>query len=397
MLRIRGVGWEFHRGMGTCTHRTGGAMTLACSVEDLVAVLRHNILAACEDPHHCVRLMVQGSRYWYTRLSAETVFESVVCVATDAASARALRRYNPKDAATPVSVCVCEALPPADDGAPRCLAQWMFRHDVIDGWRSVRYLFPLVWSSHTLTFDRLRGRSRVPAVTSRLYDLSLLPVVLAKVRHVVRGRTRTFRNPLHLHMVCSLAHVKSIARHYGAGLTDTLGALLVEAYFAADPSLKCATLANAVLFNMDASHGNRVCIRACTVPRKDRVGILAHLTTRSQRLTDRVMMAMTRLSVSGQLPSLIAQRFHSAHRNLDLLVSSMPGVDACVPRVVDLHVCRETSKWTPNIVYCVGVEDRLYLDFYWRVRDTFATQRFLQVLQSTFQPDILHTKLPQMY
>ena len=70
---------------------------------------------------------------------------------------------------------------------------------------------------------------------------------------------------------------------------------------------------------------------------------------------------------------------------------------ASTPDCADLHVVREYVTWAPNIVYCLGINGTLYLDFYWEVRPCFDEATFLKTLSEDMRATRFHTDLPTMH
>ena len=79
-FEIQGVGRCFSRGIptGEC-YRTGCIIHLAAHIRTVHETLRRNLLHDAASQSECtVRLMVQGTRYWYRTDAAEAVFEDTV-------------------------------------------------------------------------------------------------------------------------------------------------------------------------------------------------------------------------------------------------------------------------------------------------------------------------------
>ena len=72
-------------------------------------------------------------------------------------------------------------------------------------------------------------------------------------------------------------------------------------------------------------------------------------------------------------------------------------VDASTPTVLDLQVAREFTNWRPSICYALGVEDNLFLDFYWEVRPTFDENVFIETFKKLTNASVAHTNLPACY
>jgi hypothetical protein len=412
---IYGVGRNFNRGLGSEAYRTGGEMKMLCDVATVMDILRKNIVEACQDPEHSCRLFVQGSKFWFTKMPAEELCAQILMVADSPETARSIRTRDVWEDAAPCAICVCEARENAADGTPQSVVQWLFRHDVIDGWRSLRYLFTLAYAEKTMTFDRLKHRFQLKkdqakktnplvragkATGKALAAVALTPLALARVARIAHVNEYGERRKFYAHVVCDLETLKRIGRDEKLGpLTSVLSACFLRAYFAADPTAPRANVANAVLFNPDSPHGNHMCMKICSIARKGSTPqkTAKALARPSQAVADAWVVGVSRAYALCQLPRRMTKWIEERQKQLDFLISSLPGCDQSTPGVSDLHVCREFTTWAPNITYCLGINGSLYMDFYWEVRPCFDDACFLKVLSEAMRPTRVHTQLPSMF
>ena len=412
---IYGVGRNFYRELGVGAFRTGGEMKMRADVPTLMRILRKNIVEACQDPEHCVRLFVQGSKFWFTDVSGDELCDQILRVADSSTTARELRTQDHPDDMAPVAICVCEPREDAADGSPQTVVQWLFRHDVIDGWRSLRYLFTLAYEEKVMTYDKLRHRFELKKAKAKKANMlvkvgraagkalavtALSPMALVRLANISRAPSSGERKKFYAHVVCDLEHLKAMGREQKlGGLGNVLSASILEAYWVADPTVKRANVANAVLFNPDSPHGNHMGLKICSVPRS---GSTMRKTAKalgqpSQGVADALVVGVSRAYALGHLPKRVNSWLEERQKGLDFLVSSLPGCDTSTPAVSDLHVCREFTNWAPNIVYCLGVCGNLCMDFYWEVRPSFDEAAFLKELTTTLGAKRFHTELPAMY
>ena len=216
--------------------------------------------------------MVQGAQYWFSTNSPERIADSLIKVATDTKDARERRRSDAREDAVPASVCILE--PVEGSGGTRTLATWLFRHDVLDGWRCLRYLTSLLFAQTDLTVERLRARhaaKKRPSVARRLAGKAgatagvalLAPLAayrLAKLTRSPEPREGLGKFYLHAHVSVSALKELGKARRLGS-LTNTLTCAITAAYFAADPTTRRASVASNVLFDPDNPSGNHVCLK----------------------------------------------------------------------------------------------------------------------------------------
>lgn len=403
---------------------------MAASVDETLATLRKNIIIAAADPQATLRLMVQGAEFWFTTVSAERLFELTVIERGDDAYAR--RRSDSQHEVVPAAVCVVEPLPTADGSPPTgSMATWLFRHDVLDGWRCLRYLTTLSLAHTDLTMNRLKARheaklaarprgcqrlltSAVGAVTKVAVTSALAPAALARVAKIARAPSSPSPDvrKFYLHATVSVSGLKALgkARRLGS-LSATLTSAVTAAFFAADLERRRATVASNVLFDPDASAGNHVCLKVANVDvgeatqgissdeRAARVLASTARTLRapSQRLTDLWIAMASRKYVLGHLPARWNPAIEARQQSLDLLISNLPAFDKSTPIVQDLQVSRDYDNWAPSIVYAISVDDSIFLDFYCGVPRSFDGDVFIKTFTDITDATNVHTKLPTCY
>ena len=349
-------------------------------------------------------------------MPAEDLCAQILTVADSPETARRLRTRDAWEDAAPCAICVCEAREDAADGSPQSVVQWLFRHDVIDGWRALRYLFSLAYAEKVMTFDRLKHRFTLKKAQARkanpivragkatgrvLAAAALTPLALGRLARIAHVSKYGERRKFYAHVVCDLEKLKQIGVDGGLGpLTSTLSACILRAYFAADPTAPRANVANAVLFNPDSPHGNHMCMKICSIGRKGNTmqKTAKALARPSQTVADAWVVGVSRAYALGHLPARVNKWIEERQKQLDFLISSLPGADSSTPGVSDLHVCREFTTWAPSIVYCLGINGWLYLDFYWEVRPSFdeACFRMNERRKEQKMPRGLQVKLPHL-
>eukprot|EP00966_Prymnesium_polylepis_P197664 4580557-Prymnesium_polylepis.1 len=314
---IYGIGRNYNRELGVGAFRTGAAIRLNTTREALLATVKRNIEEAAKDPQATVRLMVQGNQFWFSEAVASEIFARTVMEgnADDAKAERLRSEYN---ATTPASVCVIEEFGESD-----CLATWLFRHDVIDGWRCLRYLTPLTLETTDLTMSRLMSRAAKPPqktggleralalclagsnkVVQAAAPIALAPAAVGRIAQLAMPPPPCDeKHKFYAHIVCDLPALKRMGREKGLGsLNTTLTACVTEAFFAADPEASSALVGANMLFDADATDGNHMCLKAVRHRRGATMQAMAQKeAAQSQKLADAWVGAVSRKYALGQL------------------------------------------------------------------------------------------------
>lgn len=250
--KITGIGRNFYRELGLKAFRTACTVTMASNFEDTMATLRRKITASLDDPKSTCRLFVQGDRFWYSDSPAEELLDAILFKG-EVGTAHAERfRDGHGELALPAAICVVEPAPASDSAAADrpTLVTWLFRHDVIDGWRVLRYLCTLMMERCDLTLDRLRQRHREKRASQKEVGTgvkiargvgavcgvtALAPLAAYRLLSVASGPSRKVdRRQYYMHAVCSLARLKELSsQHRLGGVTTALTACIAAAYFAA--------------------------------------------------------------------------------------------------------------------------------------------------------------------
>jgi hypothetical protein len=430
------MGINFRRPLGLTTFRCACSIGLDSTLDEAYLTLRRKLLKLLEDPQATVRLMVQGERYWFSDASSASILEQVLIIDREGQGlARAVRFSDGKgEKAVPAAICVLEpyvghvrssADVEANVGAGQAVGRavtytWLFRHDVIDGWRVLRYLCPCILEECPLTFERLKQKheagkrkaaSRSTAAKLANTSKTLCGAVAVSPYALYRLARLGFASPplgprrqFYLHATVSLKKLKEIAATHKIGSpSTTLTACIAAAFFAADPTRDRCVVGSNVLFDPDAPAGNHVCVKMASLDRpqfSDR-SVLTRaartLNAASQSLVDLFVGNVTRSFVKGRLPHMVARAIERSHSAMDFLVSNLPAFDSASPNVFDLQTLRECSEWTPSIVYVIGVGDELYCDFYWRVPSSFSTDAFMRTFTSVSGAYHVHTQLADSY
>ena len=436
---VKGVGRCFSRGIptGEC-FRTGCIIHLAAPMHMVHETLRRNLVHDAASHAECtVRLMVQGSQYWYRTDGAEAVFEDTVFLAASPLEARARRRSDREcTTAVPAQVCILEEEVADDEGTQRIttLVTWLFRHDVLDGWRCLRYLGPLVFEQSVNTADRLRERYLLQAkqrkrgygsfVFNTLATTILAPAATLRLWSIRGSRRPSPPNhpfltvttaQCYLHASVSVETIKNLAQSQGLGsVSQALTCVLVAAFFHADPERRSTTVATNQLFDMEAAVGNHVCVKVARVNVKrdvvddtntntDTTKDLMRTTARTlrapaQQLADVCVSHVSRAYTLGHFSASVDRFIEARHRSLDLLVSNLPAFDSTVPAVRDVQVARDFVSWTPSIVYAIGVGDRIFLNAYFAPQGpAFDVYRFAKALVGVAEAKDVHMRLPHCY
>lgn len=406
---IRGVGRCFARGVptGECL-RTGCVVHMEASVEAVHATLRRNFVKqVAMHPKCTARLMVQGMQYWYRQDAAEDVFEDTVFVASSPMDAHARRRSDagepPK--AVPAQVCILEGEP---DGTT--LATWLFRHEVVDGWRCLYNLTPLLFEESVLTAERLRLKHcpKRRDVVGTIAMSAFVPLAMMRLCGLyARPRSLdTVTAQCYLHTSVSLDALKDLMHTKDLGsMSQALTCALATAYLHADPTRTYATVATNQLFDMDAPAGNHVCLKVARIY-KARGGSIQDtllaaartLQAPGQKLADTCVTYASRAYVLGHTSKRYEEMIEARQRSLDLLVSNLPAFDSTSPKVRGVQVARDFVTWSPSIVYAIGVEQNIYLDAYFAAQGIqFDRRRFTSALASIVPLQSLHMHLPRCY
>ncbi|KAL1523581.1 hypothetical protein AB1Y20_018517 [Prymnesium parvum] len=410
---IYGIGRNYNRVLGVSAYRTGASIMLDCSLASTLSVLQRNIESDVSDPCSTLRLMVQGDQFWYSDATASEIFEMLVIVG-NAETAKAERRNTCPNDAVPVGICVMEDVArPAGCGVGGrcCQATWLFRHDVIDGWRALRYLCGTVLGSKSLTLDRLYSRvdsKAVPSALSKAFQpfidcatpVCFAPIALQKVMQVAMVNSTGTRRKFYCHAICGIERLKTLGLQRGTGtLTSTLTACILDAFFTAEPTKKHANVASNVLFDATSPEGNHMCLKVACIARHgfSMQKTAQILRSTGQKVADLWLAALSRQYVMGKMPESVNSFLDSRQKGLDFLVSSLPAYDRTSPPVLDLKVSREFTEWAPSIVYALGIGENLYLDFYWEVLHSFDEDAFCERLSELLETTEIHNRLPEAY
>ena len=241
--KVHGVGVRYNRRLDDDIFRTGGVMEVGCDLPTLVSNLRRNLSSRAT-----LRYVVSGDEVWRSDLTADQLCDAVVHTRATL-SAREMRRGDARHTPMPVCLCLCE-----DVGGGRSRASWMFRHDVIDGWRAMRFVFTCAFSECDLVLDRL-PRARRPAVAQRAAAGGARAPVCQRLRGILSASSRAPRTQrLYAHIVCDLAALKRRGKDVGLrSVREVLTHAFAEAYFCAMPERRRAVRAyNAVVYDPDA-------------------------------------------------------------------------------------------------------------------------------------------------
>mmetsp|Transcript_14000 Transcript_14000/g.28190 ORF Transcript_14000/g.28190 Transcript_14000/m.28190 type:complete len:509 (-) Transcript_14000:527-2053(-) len=468
--KIVGVGRNFNRDLGKKSFRTACSIYVDASLESTVATLRRKLREALEDPESTTRLMVQGDRYWYSDAPAEAIVDDMLLVEHSKGGKLACEmrfRDGRGDSPMLAAYCVCEpysgtvrsaADVEAGVGAGEALGKattvsWLFRHDVIDGWRVLRYLCSLIFESSPLTYTKLRERNeenkrrdRERGAVMRLCRslgracgaVALSPMACLRLGQIgCRAEMNEDGRQFYLHAVVNLSRLKEIGAAHGlGGISTTLTACIAAAYFAADSTRQYATVGQNILFEPDTPVGNHVCVKVVSLRRPPVVELDAlhddsgdlkeggkpltysdsaagphpshtdaviltdagrAMNAASQGLVDLLLGNLTRQYVKGELPSSMSRAIEQRHNSMDFLVSNLPAFNATQPRVFDLQTMRESSEWAPSIIYVIGIGETLFCDFYFTVRPTFSIEGFIKAFQRVSGAENVHTTLAGCY
>jgi len=432
---ITGIGRNFNRELGHKAFRTACAVSLDTPLDVAIDTLRRNVSRALSHPQSTIRLMVQGDRYWYSEATVAEVMADVLLIDRQGHGLARSIRFGDGcgDSAMPAAICVCEpykghvrraadvrsnaASGTSSDEASTMT--WLFRHDVVDGWRVLRFLCSLFFEECPLTFERLRLRHEDKKRRQQrgfvghflrgagsVFGIALLaPAALMRLGMLgIASSSISVRRQFYMHAVVSLARLKELSHvHRTGGTSSTLTACIAAAFFAADPTRQRAVVGSNILFDPDAPQGNHVCVKMASLSRP-RIGERSVLTgaartlnAPSQGVADLVIGNVTRAFVKGQLPRGVTRAIDRRHDAMDFLVSNLPAFDSSSPTVFDLQTLREFTEWAPSIVYVIGVEDDLFCDFYWAVRPSFSTQAFMRTFASVSGAKDVHTHLADSY
>ena len=385
-----------------------------------VQTIRANLKTALEDPAATTRLWTQGDQYWFSDASPEEIIEAIVLVDENGSGLAREQRFRDGrgNLAVPAAVCVVE--PSAEEDDEACNATWLFRHDVVDGWRCLRYMCSLCLEDTVLTLNRLRerhekkvqrARASAPPVkvmrgSAKAAAVTVLsPLAASRLASIAIGSCRALgeRRHFYMHATISLAGLKKLsAAHKLGSVSTTLTACIAAAFFAADATRKRAVVGSNVLFDPDAPDGNHVCVKAATLRRRSTdEGTLKSaaraMNSRSQALADLVSASVTRKYVRGELGASADKAINKRHAAMDFLVSNLPAFDASRPSVLGLQTSRDFCDWNPSIVYAIGVEDALFCDFYFGVRPSFSEDDFMRTFTTLTSATGVHNNLPKCY
>ena len=400
--KIYGVGIKYNENIGKDIFRTAGVMEMQCDLQTLIKNIRKNIIHRTkDDKNHTLRYMVKDDKFWASDWHEDDICNIVLHVASKDTKnenlAHHLRKNDSRSDTLPVCLCICENI---DDERSR--VSWVFRHDVIDGWRAMRYLFTCAFSEYDLTYTRLQKNKRPQNSICKTFGLFLSsPLLLYKLHSL--SKTSQFEKScqFYLHVVCDLKDTKEIGKSlYLNSISECLTFVFSEAFFAGYKNILKINVGNAVLFNSDAYVGNHMSTKLCKVttqhvenPKK----LASMMNSSSQKQLDFAVGLLTKKFAQGKCPSKLQKWIEKQHDSLDILISSIPCTDTSQPNVQDLMVCRECAEWYPNIVYCLGINGKLYMDVYWQVSEDFDEVNFLKVLTNRIKPLRHHTNLPKIY
>lgn len=408
--KVYGVGVKYNQRIGIDIFRTGGIMVVDCALETLLLNIKTNIAQRIsENEDHTLRFVVSGDEFWSSDADPKEICNAIVHVSSESecGEGRILRRGDCKSEALPVCLCLCESY---EGSASQSKVSWVFRHDVIDGWRAMRFVFTCAFSEFTLTSDRLRCKRRQASFLENMRSslqtgalfTCVAPFVCQKLCRISMMKTEEKSESFYAHIICDILLLKCNGKKLGLGaLSEILTYVLSEGYFHALPSVKHSIrVGNAVVFDLDSTHGNHMCTKICTVSRKHTEApeqFRKHMRSFSQKMTDTLILRASRRFTQGKWNPAIDRWIDTKQNSLDILISSIPCTDSTIPGVHDLTVCRERTDWAPSIVYCLGINGKLYLDIYWKVPVGFDKAAFLKSVLARTSAISHHTSLPGIY
>lgn len=412
VTHIKGVGLCFNKSIGTTCFRTGCSVLLCCHIDEVIHNLRKNIIKYGHDSTSTLRLKVKNSAFWFSDQDTETLFDDIIVVSKEENVAKKLRHCDIYAKTSFAQICVLE-----EEGS-YTIATWLFRHDVIDGWRCLRYLTSLLFSRCDLTLERLRLKHDkkpkfVQTVVKNVSTIALTGIFIPRIccnLASLSSNTTVPCNKMYFHAITSVDILKRLSKekHLGS-LSNTLTSLITAAYFEADRLAHRVTIASNVLFDANSTVGNHVCIKAAVIklPKRkeysqDRLDMILHktsdvLASRSQCLTDMFTSVASRAYVMGKTPNILNTKLEKWQKKIDILVSNLPAFDHTEPKVQNVHISRDYEDWKPNIVYVIGIEGFIYLDFYWTVSSSFDTKVFKDTFTSLTHAENVNDNLPKCY
>ena len=400
--KVYGVGIKYNENIGKDIFRTAGVMEMQCDLQTLIKNIRENITSRTkDDKNHTLRYMVKDDKFWACDWHQDDICNVVLHVVSentkDKNLAHKLRRDDLRSSTLPICLCICEAI---DDEHSR--VSWVFRHDVIDGWRAMRYLFTCAFSNYDLTYDRLQQKKRSHYLAFQKIRMVLTsPFLFYKLYSISKVREFDTSRQLYLHTICDLNDLKNIGKSMGLNsLSECLTFVFSEAFFAGYKTISKVNVGNTILFNSDAYVGNHMCTKICKVTTKHvkypkRLANI--MNSSSQKQLDLAIGFLSKKFTQGKCTSKLQKWVEKQQDALDILISSIPCTDTSEPNVENLTVCREYTKWYPSIVYCLGINGKLYMDVYWQVSDTFDKNNFVKVLTDRIKPLKYHMNLPEIY
>lgn len=404
--KVYGVGIKYNENIGKDIFRTAGVMQMQCNLQTLIKNVRENIISRTKDnKNHTLRYMVKDDRFWASDCHHDDICNLVLRIeskhTTDENLAHKLRKNDSRTSLSPVCLCICEAI---DDKHSR--VSWVFRHDVIDGWRAMRHLFTCAFSNYELTFDRLQQKKQSHNLlcSVKLKQIVMLlssPLLLPKLYSISKTQKYEKCCQFYLHTVCDLENIKAMGKSIGLNsLSECLTFVFSEAFFAGNKTTTKINVGNAILFDSDAYVGNHMCTKICRVTTKhvESPKRLANMMNSiSQKQLDSAIAFLSKKFTQGKCTPKLEKWIEKQQDALDILISSIPCTDTSEPNVEDLTVCREYTKWYPCIVYCLGINGKLYMDAYWQVSESFNESDFIKTLTDRIKPLMCHTSLPEIY
>lgn len=400
---IKDLGLVFNDSLGDNTHRVSVSVVFDNTVKDSLAILRRNFDQYVTNPRHCLRMRVVGAKYWYTDVSVSSLFDELVHVG-NAQDGKALRRGDRRDREAPLAYCFLE------DTGSGTRNTWMFRHDLIDGFRVCQQILPISFEKCNMVTKKLADRYHASVkkqsnTRKAINVLATVPSVLCRLPgsiytfvKICCAKNKNFppnvqRRPMYLHLECPLTSLRQSAKEQGVpSLNNFINAALVIAFFAAQQKSQRTMFAINCISEFTAKTGNGTCIKVCDIPRQNGSIAATAETIQSQTnsLYNTIIYLFTRFYAQNysKFPKWFRNWFGQRHDQFDFLVSNIPAFDVgAVPTIKGYETVRESLDWAPNIGYIVGNEDKLYFDFYFNVPDSFNREAFQNKLSTVIEAD----------
>jgi len=387
--KIKDIGAAFNKGIGKDTYRVAIIGKYTIDIQTAKNNLYTNILKECKNKNHLLRLRVKRDKFFFTTKKSEKLFTEIVIIC-DISDIEHYRKNDKYNIDMPIAyVCLSRY------SDKYTYVTWMFRHDLIDGFKYSQTIIPLLYTYAPLIYDRIKLKSKGGTKKKTIKDNCIyfikalpdtvinLPKTLTPVKHI--GKKKYY-----CHTLSYTDIIKIECKKYNCGINNYINSVFVLAFFKAYPHKKTCHFAINMLSGYNKLAGNSTSISVLIIQRTTVLSkILKSIEKQTHKLLFYLIYKISTVITSNYniLPKIICNWFDKTHRSWDFLASNIPSYDkGAIPSNINTWTIRETDDWLPNIFYGIGTADVYTLDIYWTVTNKFNQVSFENILKIYLKP-----------